>query len=546
MSPPRVLLVTGSDQQPEGWQAAAGDLTTVRNRDVRSALDHGGIDVAVVDAASSDPVATVRALRSADPAVQAVVLTRGGDRPRVERALLFAPGIGETWVRESIDDGVIAEAAAVTRQRRSYRAVQQQLSTIAMHAPSDAARPVVSDAYLAALLQVLPDPAIALDAELRVVYWGAAAEAMIGSSAEQAAGRHVREAIPAQVDWAAFVARAERAPAREKIRVGGSNGERVVVAALTPILLRSRAGHVLLLHDITAERAAQAQLEAQADELESQAAELEMQAVELQQIAAQREELLEERERTLADLRHAMEVRTRFYASMNHEIRTPINAVLGYTDLLVSGTYGPMPENQLHALEQSQRAARHLIEIVNDLLDLSKLEAGRMDMQLSPVHLPQLVDELLATTRPLAAEHGSELRVETAICADRIITDARRLRQVLINLLSNAAKFGEGKPITIRCAPSENGVAIEVQDRGVGISRDDLPKIFEEFVQVGGGQRGGTGLGLPISRRLAELLGGRLTATSTPGAGSTFRLELPLRPPGFFGPDGEPDEGPPG
>jgi signal transduction histidine kinase len=224
----------------------------------------------------------------------------------------------------------------------------------------------------------------------------------------------------------------------------------------------------------------------------------------------------------------AIAARGRFYAAMSHELRTPINAIIGYHDLLLSAIYGPLTDAQLGGLERAQRAARHLLELVNDVLDLSKLEAGKMELQPEPVSIPALIDDLFTTIRPLAEDHGCELTLRADVCPRRIETDPRRVRQILLNLLSNAIKFGKGKPVEVRCGGTpEGGILLQVHDQGRGIDAADLPRIFEEFVQLGEGEQSGTGLGLPISKRLAELLGGSLTAESRRGKGSTFRLVLP-------------------
>ncbi|CAN5591419.1 hypothetical protein BH24GEM3_BH24GEM3_04410 [soil metagenome] len=227
----------------------------------------------------------------------------------------------------------------------------------------------------------------------------------------------------------------------------------------------------------------------------------------------------------------ALAARSRFYAAMSHELRTPINAILGYNDLLLASIYGPLSEKQTTGIERSQRAARHLLELVNDVLDLSKLEASKMELQMEEVSIAALIEDLFATIRPLAAEHRSELTLADEECPRRLTTDPRRVRQILLNLLSNAIKFGEGKPVQVRCATAaDGGVAIEVRDHGEGIAEGDLPRIFEEFVQIHESRHTGTGLGLPISKRLAELLGGRLEAESQVAAGSVFRLILPPPP----------------
>lgn len=225
--------------------------------------------------------------------------------------------------------------------------------------------------------------------------------------------------------------------------------------------------------------------------------------------------------------KRAVESRNRFYAAMSHELRTPINAILGYADLLLAGAYGSLTEVQIEGLERSQRAARHLLELVNDVLDLSKLEAGKLTFEKSLVNLPELLQDLFATVQPLAEEQGSDLELMENPCEKSIRTDPRRVRQILLNLLSNAIKFGEGKPVRVRCLPTaDGGVAVEVIDHGPGIPEDDIPRIFEEFVQLGSEPRG-TGLGLPISRSLAELLGGSLEVESKLGERSTFTLQLP-------------------
>ncbi len=257
---------------------------------------------------------------------------------------------------------------------------------------------------------------------------------------------------------------------------------------------------------------------------------LEQQATSLAESARELKELNQELSRRQLELERAMTARSRFYASMSHELRTPINAVLGYSTLLLERIYGPLNEKQAEGIERTQKAARHLLELVNDVLDLSKIEAGKIELRLQPVEFPSLIEDLFVTVRPLADEHGSALTLDhRSDDAVRVISDPRRLRQILLNLLSNAIKFGRGKPIQVITEPSdEGGVTIHVIDQGEGISEPDQERIFQEFVQLGKTQlQDGTGLGLPISRRLAELLHGSLSVESTVGQGSTFRLELP-------------------
>ncbi|HEY3112848.1 MAG TPA: ATP-binding protein [Gemmatimonadaceae bacterium] len=244
--------------------------------------------------------------------------------------------------------------------------------------------------------------------------------------------------------------------------------------------------------------------------------------------SAQLSQMNEELHRRQVALEQAMGARNRFYASMSHELRTPINAVIGYSTLLLDNIYGPLNVRQKEGLQRTLKAARHLLELVNDVLDLSKIEAGKIELSLQPVMFPALIEDLFVTVRPLADEYGSTLSLEMESETFTIVSDPRRVRQILLNLLSNAIKFGEGKPIRVVCKQTDDkGVQLEVVDQGVGIAPDDMPRIFEEFVQVTESKQPGTGLGLPISRRLAMLLDGSLTACSTPSVGSTFRLTLP-------------------
>lgn len=225
----------------------------------------------------------------------------------------------------------------------------------------------------------------------------------------------------------------------------------------------------------------------------------------------------------------AREARDRFYAMASHELRTPVSTVMLYNDLLLGEMYEPLAPQQREAVERSQDSARHLLALINDLLDLSKLEAGRMEARREAVEPGALVRAVIAELGPMAREHGSTLVLdEGGRCPPEVVGDARRIRQILLNLLSNAIKFGQGRPIEVRCAATAHGgVEIGVTDHGAGIAPADLPRIWEDFVQLGESDQAGTGLGLPIARRLAELLGGSLDVASTPGAGSTFRLRLP-------------------
>ena len=301
-----------------------------------------------------------------------------------------------------------------------------------------------------------------------------------------------------------------------------------VFKPFNPDVLRSKVAVFVDLFVKQRELQRQAELLREAEkrelELEHRTSLLEAEA----RSAAKLSQMNEELHRRQVALEQAMGARNRFYASMSHELRTPINAVIGYSTLMLDNIYGPLNAKQKEGLQRTLKAARHLLELVNDVLDLSKIEAGKIELSLQPVMFPSLIEDLFVTVRPLADEYGSTLSLEMESEPFNLVSDPRRVRQVLLNLLSNAIKFGEGKPIRVTCKQTDDhGVEIAVIDQGVGIAQEDIPRIFEEFVQVSESKQPGTGLGLPISRRLAQLLDGRLTVRSTPGQGSTFRLTLP-------------------
>jgi PAS domain S-box-containing protein len=228
------------------------------------------------------------------------------------------------------------------------------------------------------------------------------------------------------------------------------------------------------------------------------------------------------------EIETAMAAKNRLYSALNHELRTPISAVMLYQELLLAGSMGPLLPDQRDALERSHTAARHLLDVVRDVLDLSKNEASPQSVRATRVEIVRLLQDLAHTARPLAELHGCELELELPDVIPDLYTDPQKLRQILLNLLSNAAKFGRAAPIELSCFVRWNELAIEVRDDGIGIPESHLQLIFEDFTQVEEGRGGGTGLGLAISRRLADLIGARLEVESELDIGSTFRVVIPL------------------
>ncbi|HEU4584778.1 MAG TPA: ATP-binding protein [Gemmatimonadaceae bacterium] len=247
--------------------------------------------------------------------------------------------------------------------------------------------------------------------------------------------------------------------------------------------------------------------------------------------------LIESRDRALADAERASRAKSEFLAMMSHELRTPLNAIGGYAELLSMELRGPITELQRVDLERIRRSQRHLLGVINDLLNFARLESGRIEYDLAPLPVAALVDEVIPMVEPQMRAKEISLRVyhdDRQLCA---MADREKLSQVLLNLLSNATKYTpSGGRITVGIEPGNpNGapptsVSITVSDTGVGISSDKLETIFEPFVQIRSdpaATREGTGLGLAISRDLARGMGGELRAMSEVGRGSVFTVLLP-------------------
>jgi signal transduction histidine kinase len=249
-------------------------------------------------------------------------------------------------------------------------------------------------------------------------------------------------------------------------------------------------------------------------------------------VAIQNARLFREIEQKSGELAEASRHKSEFLANMSHELRTPLNAVLGYAELIQDGIYGEVPVKMADVLERIQQNGRHLLGLINDVLDLSKIEAGQLTLSPVEYSMRELVLDVVSATEALAAEKKLALEVEVPADLPRGRGDERRLTQVLLNLVSNAIKFTEAGSVRIRAKVEDGTFVVAVSDTGVGIAEGDRERIFEEFQQVDSSstrRKGGTGLGLAIARRIVELHGGRIWVDSAPGEGSTFAFTLPLR-----------------
>ena len=261
-----------------------------------------------------------------------------------------------------------------------------------------------------------------------------------------------------------------------------------------------------------------------------------------------------ELERLSTELLRANRAKSEFLANVSHELRTPLNAIVGFVDLLRDGVYGELAPRQVNPVDRIAASAAHLRHLVDQILDIAKMAAGRMEMHPEPVDLRPFVIDVASEFEALIGERGLNLSLAIGGSLPRVRTDPTHLRQILVNLLGNALKYTPRGGIAIRArviderglggvvgTPSALGapqggkvwVALQIADSGIGIAAVDLGRVFEEFEQVNAGPRGdsmqrGTGLGLPISRRLARLLGGDITVESEPGKGSTFTVWIPV------------------
>jgi signal transduction histidine kinase len=245
----------------------------------------------------------------------------------------------------------------------------------------------------------------------------------------------------------------------------------------------------------------------------------------------ERRRLFDEAQDARAAAERASHAKSAFLASMSHEIRTPLNAIIGFTRIVRRKGAETLPEKQVENLDKVLASAEHLLGLINTVLDIAKIEAGRMEVQPTTFDVAKLVDTSTTTVQPLIKDGKVRLKTEVEADLPLAYSDEDKIKQIMINLLSNAAKFTHEGQITVRAWHQQQLLSIVVSDSGIGISDEELGRIFEEFHQGNGTTRqqyGGTGLGLSISRKLARLLGGDLSATSVNGHGSTFTLKIPL------------------
>lgn len=349
------------------------------------------------------------------------------------------------------------------------------------------------------LLHALPYAVFLVDAAGVVRDWNPAAEAAFGVPATQALGRPLAALpLPAAVlDAAAGVPLRVELPAT-------AGGVRVLELRAVPLPGGEGAegGRLVSAHEVTEHVRAREHAERRAEEMAAQAVRRDL-----------------------------------FFSAMSHDLRTPITAVMGYSELLLDGVVGELSPRQQEMIERVSQVAGHLSQLLDDVLDLAKLDAGRMELQPEPLALAGLVAEALLEVEPQANGKGLATRCELGDAAERrVVVDPLRARQVLINLLGNAVKFTEEGEVRVSASLEAGRVRVVVRDTGPGLPAGQEEAVFEDYVQLASGRgakpQPGSGLGLAISRRLAHAMGGELHAEPSPGRGAAFVLTLPLAPDG--------------
>jgi signal transduction histidine kinase len=232
------------------------------------------------------------------------------------------------------------------------------------------------------------------------------------------------------------------------------------------------------------------------------------------------------------ELEAANRHKSEFLANVSHELRTPLNAIIGFSEVLLEKMFGELNDKQNEYVDDILSSGRHLLSLINDILDLSKIEAGRMDLEVATFYLPDAIENALLLIRERASRHGIKLDRSIDERLGDFNADERKVKQVLVNLLSNAVKFTpEGGQIKVEAGLGDHAVIISVTDTGIGIAKQDQEAIFEEFRQASGSyahKREGTGLGLTLTRRFVEMHGGKIWVESELGKGSKFSFTLPI------------------
>ena len=431
------------------------------------------------------------------------------------------------------EDAVLSVLRDVTDLRRASNELERQVQRVRlaeMKATSERDR-------LNLILENVADPILVTDERANIILMNDQAELLFQASETQMRSRRSLQAVRGNdTKFTSFISEfslLDTSARRERMAlVHPGHGQELPVEVVSGKIKNERGEPIAIvsvLHDLTKE----VEIQRLYETLKTMNSELEA------RIRAATADLAEQNARLQwqsQEVERANRLKSEFLASMSHELRTPINALIGYSALLIDGVLGDVNERQRDALTRGRAAAEHLLALINDILDLAKIEAGKMPLHLEEVSLRDVVGEVAQQIEPMVRKKQLEFVIDIGNECPALYTDRTKVRQVLLNLLSNAAKFTNRGRIAViaRCVPTGDGVRIDVADTGIGIHERDLQAIWEDFRQVDQSRTreyGGTGLGLSITRKLLDRLGGSVSVRSNYGEGSMFSVTLPLRTP---------------
>jgi len=431
------------------------------------------------------------------------------------------------------DDAVLSVLRDVTDLRRAANELERQVQRVRlaeMKASSERDR-------LNLILENVADPILVTDERANIILMNDQAEQLFQASEIQQRSRRQIQAVRGNdTKFTSFIsefALLDTRARRERMAlVHPANGNQLPIEVVSGKIMNERGEPIAIvsvLHDLTKE----VEIERLYETLKTLNSELE------ERIRAATADLAEQNARLQwqsQEVERANRLKSEFLASMSHELRTPINALIGYSALLIDGVLGEINERQRDALRRGRAAAEHLLALINDILDLAKIEAGKMPLHLEEVELRDVVAEVSQQIEPMVRKKALEFVVDISTECPPLHTDRTKVRQVLLNLLSNAVKFTNSGRVAVvaRCDDARDGVRIDVVDTGIGIREKDLQAIWEDFRQVDQSRTrefGGTGLGLSITRKLLDRLGGTVSVRSQYGEGSVFSVLLPQRTP---------------
>jgi PAS domain S-box-containing protein len=537
-----------------GYDARARVVAT--SDDLRAALDEEQWDIVISDYSlpGFDAPAALEIVRAFDRHMPFIVVSG-----------TVGEELAVVTMRAGAQDYVMKDKMA-----RLAPAVERELQESRMKRDADEVAETLRRQFLTlrAINEGFSSPVFSLDTEYRYTSFNTAhAEVMrLLYGSEIAIGASMLECQIVDEDRKTAKRNLDRALAGEflvdEAYSGDQDSRRYFEVSHSPILddEHTVVGVSVFARDVTARKAAEEALKAHAEQLEQlvddRTAALAALNEELQSSNEELNSLNESLETTNAQfgaaneelqtaneaLDEATRAKSEFLASMSHELRTPLNSIIGYSGILLQGLAGSLNDEQTKQLEMVSASGKHLLALINQVLDLAKVESGHLEFNPTTVDMSELITEVVNTLRPLASEKGIELAGEVSAGAESWCCDRTAVEQILINLAGNAVKFTERGRIRLCATRTDDDFVLEVRDTGCGIPSEDVPRIFSEFYQSdaqGGRSAGGTGLGLSVSRRLAEGLGGSIEVDSEVGVGSTFRVHLPIVPGSVSPPQGD-------